>query len=222
MKKFTLLDGAALVIWLLPAIYLFSVYSSLPQIVPVHYGLNGAVDQYGNKSELLSTACLLIGLSALVYLLLKFLPAIDPKKKVKYGEATFQKMALGVVIFLAALNIAIIYAAVHRRFEAGKLIFPIIGLMLVFMGNIMNSIKPIYFAGFRTPWALENEDNWRATHRLVSRLWVPAGLVITIVTFILPPGPGTIVFMIGVAVLVIIPFIYSYRYFKKQQINQNP
>jgi len=214
MKKFTLMDGAALVIWILPALYLYSIYADLPQTVPVHYGLKGTVDRYGSKSEFLVTSFVLIGISALVYLLLKFLPVIDPKKKVKFGEATFQKMAFGLVLFLAALNIAITYATVHRRFDISKLIFPIVGLLLVFIGNIMNSIKPNYFAGFKTPWALENEDNWRATHRLASRLWVAGGLIITIATFILPTKPGTIIFMCGVAIMVIVPYVYSYRYFK--------
>jgi uncharacterized membrane protein len=221
MKKFNLLDGVALVVWLLPAVYLFSIYRDLPKVVPVHYGLNGAIDRYGDKSEFLITTIILIGISALVYLLLKFLPNIDPKKKVKYGEATFQKMALGQVIFLAALNVVIIYATIHRGFEVGKFIFPITGLLFVFIGNIMNSIKPNYFAGFKTPWALENEDNWRATHRLASRVWVAGGLIITVATFVLPDKPAGIVFFSVVAVLVIIPYGYSYRYFKNHRLNQN-
>jgi len=221
MKKFSLLDGGTLIIWLLPAIYLFSIYGSLPGIVPIHYGLNGTVDRYGSKNEFLTTSAMLMGVSALVYLLLKFLPAIDPKKKVRYGEATFQKLAFGIVIFLAALNICIMYATAHRGFDVGKLIFPLAGLLFVFIGNMMNSIKPNYFAGVRTPWALENEDNWRATHRLASRLWVISGLVITIITFILPAKPGTILFMCGVALLALIPFIYSYRYFRKHRLNEN-
>lgn len=221
MKKFSLLDGAALAIWLLPAIYLFSIYSGLPQTVPVHYGLSGTIDRYGSKGEFLKTSIVLMAVSALVYLLLKFLPAIDPKKKVKYGEATFQKLAFGIVIFLAALNLCIMYATAHRGFDIGKLIFPLAGLLFVFIGNMMNSIKPNYFAGVRTPWTLENEDNWRATHRLASRLWVVGGLVITIITFILSAKSGTTVFMCGVAILALIPVVYSYVYFKKHRRSQS-
>lgn len=221
MKKFSLLDGCAAVIWLLPAVYLFSIYGDLPQTVPVHYGLNGAVDRYGSKNEFLTTSIILTGVSALVYLLLKFLPAIDPKKKVRYGEATFQKLAFGIVIFLAALNICIMYATAHRGFDVGKLIFPLAGLLFVFIGNMMNSIKPNYFAGVRTPWTLENEDNWRATHRLASRLWVAGGLVIAVITFIFPPKTGTVIFMCGVVILALIPVVYSYIYFKNHRQNQN-
>ncbi len=221
MKKFTYLDAAALVVWLVPAIYLFIIYSSLPQIVPLHYGINGNVDRYGSKGEFLATDLLLLGMPALVYLLMKYLPNIDPKKQVKYGEATFQKLGLGIIIFFAALNIAITFATVHRGFQIDKLILPLMGLMFVFIGNIMNSIKPNYFAGFRTPWALENEDNWRATHRLVSKIWFSGGIIITVATLLLPPKPATIVMMYIVGMMVIIPFAYSYLYFKKHKTGQN-
>ncbi len=51
MKKFTLLDGTALIVWLLPAVYLFFIYAALPQSVPIHYDLQGNVNGYGSKSE---------------------------------------------------------------------------------------------------------------------------------------------------------------------------
>ncbi|HWZ02486.1 MAG TPA: SdpI family protein [Mucilaginibacter sp.] len=221
MKKFTLLDGTALVVWLLPAVFLWIIFPTLPQTVPVHYGLNGTVDRYGSRNEFLIGPLILIGVSALVYLLLKFLPAIDPKKQIKYGEGTFQKLALGLVVFLAILNIAIIYATVHRGFQIDKLIFPVIGLLFAFLGNMMNSIKPNYFAGIRTPWTLESEDNWRATHRLAGKIWFTGGIIITIVMLFLPPKAGTIFFTSAVIVMAFIPVIYSFVYFKKHQVNQN-
>jgi uncharacterized membrane protein len=221
MKKFTITDGAALVIWLLPAAYLLFIYSSLPQIVPLHYGLSGNVDRYGNKSEFLIGPFILMGASALVYLLLKFLPSIDPKKQVKYGQATFQKIALGMVVFLAALDIVIIFATAHHGFQIDKLMLPVIGLMFAFLGNVFNNIKPNYFAGFRTPWALENEDNWRATHRVAGRLWFVGGILIVIITLFCPPAPATIAMLCIVGVMVIFPYAYSYIYFKNHHLNQN-
>ncbi|HZY39810.1 MAG TPA: SdpI family protein [Mucilaginibacter sp.] len=221
MKKFTYLDAVALVVWLVPAVYVFIIYGSMPQTVPVHYGLNGNIDRYGSKSEFLTTEWVLLGISALVYLLLKYLPNIDPKKQVKYGEATFQKLGLGIIIFFAGLNISFTFATVHRGFQIDKLILPLVGLMFVFIGNIMNSIKPNYFAGFRTPWALENEDNWRATHRLVSKIWFAGGILVTVAALLLPPAPATTVMLCMVAVMTIVPFAYSYMYFKKHRLNQN-
>ncbi|HVW98475.1 MAG TPA: SdpI family protein [Mucilaginibacter sp.] len=222
MKKFNYIDIAAMLIWLLPAMYLWVVYSSLPATVPLHYGIDGKVNRYGNKSELISMTALLLSINLLVYLLMKFLPSIDPKRQVKYGEETFRKIAFGIVFFISALNIAILFTTAHRGMPATKLILPIAGILFAFIGNLMNNIKPNYFAGVRTPWTLENEDNWRATHRLAGRLWFIGGIAVTIITLLLPSSLATIAFTCGVAALSFTPVIYSYVYFKKHQPVNNP
>jgi len=222
MKRVNSMDIAALVLWLLPVAYVAYIYSSLPASVPVHFDIDGKADRYGSRGEFLALQGVLMGTSALVYLLLKFLPAIDPKKYVKYGEATFQKLALGLVLFLAALDIAIAYATLNNSFDVGKLILPVVGLLFAFIGNVMNSIKPNYFAGVRTPWTLEDPDTWRSTHRLASKLWFFGGIGLTIAVLLLPNKAGMIVFLTIVGILVLIPVIYSYLYYKKRHpSNQN-
>lgn len=221
MKKFTYMDLAALVIWLLPAAYLTNIYSSLPATVPMHYGMDGKVNRYGDKSELIVLVSVLLFVGLLVYLLMKFLPSIDPKKQVKYGGETFRKIAFGIVLFVSALNIAILYAALHQNLPIDKIILPIIGLLFAFMWNMMNNIKPNYFAGVRTPWTLESEDNWRATHRVAGKLWFIGGIVLTIATLLLPSIAATIVFTSSILVLTFIPIIYSYVYYKSHQAEQN-
>lgn len=222
MKRFNSMDAAALIIWVLPVAYVAYIYSALPGSVPIHFDMNGKPNGYGTKGEFLGTQAIVMGMSAFVYLLLKFLPAIDPKKYVKYGEVTFQKLALGLVLFMAALDIAIAYAAVNQSFQVGKLILPIVGLLFAFIGNIMNSIKPNYFAGVRTPWTLEDPDTWRSTHRLAGKLWFAGGIGLTVAVLLLPNQVAIIVFFIIIAILVLIPVIYSYVYYTKHHpSNQN-
>jgi len=218
MKKFSLQDVAALVIGVLPLGYLLWVYNSLPAIVPLHYGADGKPNGFGPKTELFLLQALLIGVSFLIYLLLKFLPSIDPKKQVKYGEKTFNKLGMGLVIFLAALNICVTFSTVNRSFNAGRLLLPMISLLFVFLGNMMNTIKPNYFAGVRTPWTLEDEGNWRATHRLAGKLWFIGGILLAIATLVLPLQTGTYIFIPCIVLMAFIPMIYSYIYFKKHQL----
>ncbi|HVS94145.1 MAG TPA: SdpI family protein [Mucilaginibacter sp.] len=214
MKKFNTLDAAAIIIWLLPLAYLIYVYPSLPASVAVHFGMNGSPDRYGSKTEFLAAPFILMGVSVLVYLLMKYLPAIDPKKYVKYGEPTFQKIGLAIVVLMAALNIEIMLSATGGSFKANRLLLPAMGLFFAFMGNVMHSIKPNYFAGLRTPWTLEDTDTWRATHRLAGKLWFAGGIAVTILALLLPAKTGMIVFGCVTAVIVFIPVIYSYVYYK--------
>lgn len=60
------------------------------------------------------------------------------------------------------------------------MIFPLIGLLFVFLGNVMYSLKPNYFAGIRVPWTLDSDDNWKATHRVAGIVWFAGGLLFLI------------------------------------------
>lgn len=217
MKKFNLLDAAAIVIWLVPIAYLWYIYPTLPTTVAMHFDMAGKPNGFGKKSEFLTFQCILIALPVLVYLLLKFLPSIDPKKNIKFGEATFQKLALGIVLFFSALNILIIYATLTGVFQVGKVMLPLVGLFFAYIGNLLHNIKPNYFAGVRTPWTLEDPDNWRATHRLASKLWFIGGIVLAVIVLLLPQTAGMITFFCLLMIMVFIPVIYSFVYFKNHQ-----
>ena len=218
MKKFSLVNLAVLVVWVLPMAYVLWVYPSLPASVPLHYGFDGKPNGFGTRSEFLLVQLFISVIAGGVYLLIKYLPLIDPKKQVKYGEANFQKLAFGLVFFLSAINIGITYGTVNSSFKIDKIILPIVGLLFAFLGNIMNSIKPNYFAGVRTPWTLEDEGNWRATHRLAGKIWFVGGILLTILVLVLPTEAAFAVFIPFIIVMALIPVVYSYVYFKKHQV----
>ena len=219
MKKFSTYDLAAIIVWLLPIAYLAWIYQQLPATVPLHYGMNGQPDRYGSKHEFVAFQGLLSGVTVFVYLLLRFLPFIDPKKQVSVGQETFLKLAMGLVLFLSGLSVAILFASANRTFKIDQVIFPVIGLFFAFMGNIMYNIKPNYFAGIRTPWTLEDENNWRATHRLAGKLWFAGGLLITLVSLMVHGVAGFAFFMSAMALMVLVPTVYSYIYFRKHRVS---
>jgi len=205
------------VIVLVPVVYLAYSYNALPQIVATHFGLDGKADGFGPKKELWFIVILLSAIATGVYFLIKNLSKIDPKKTAKLSADAFQKISLAVVVLLSALNILIIYSSIQGSMAPNKLLFPFLGLFFCYLGNLMHSIKPNYFVGIRTPWTLENEGNWRATHQFGSKLWFIGGIIITISTLLFPLKSGSIIFMCGIACLGIMPVIYSYLYFKKHK-----
>ena len=220
-KKITFWDVFALILALLPLAYLYYVYDGLPAIVPVHFGADGQPNGYGPRSELFFTGGLLSGMSVLLYLLMKYLPSIDPKKQVKYGQKRFQQLGMGLVIFMSALNICIVISAINKGFHSDKLIISLMGLLFVFLGNMMYNIKPNYFVGVRVPWTLEDEGNWRATHRLAGKVWVAGGIIVTIERLALPSVIGTYIFLGCVFLMALIPITYSYIYFKNHKTKKD-
>jgi uncharacterized membrane protein len=214
-KTATLETWIVFIIICIPIIYTISVYSALPQTIPIHFDMEGNPNGYAGKDSIWVVMLLMSAVSAGVYLLIKNLPKIDPKKTAGQSPEMYHKIALVLVVFLCAISLMIVYAGVHGSISINHLMLPLLGLFFAVLGNYMHSIKPNYFVGFRTPWTLENEDNWRKTHQLVGKIWVPGGVLITLGSLLLPAKAAFIFFIAMVILMVIIPGIFSYRYYKK-------
>ena len=214
-----------ILIWpvaIIPLIYLLVIWNSLPEKIAVHFDWQGHPDRYGNKNELLLMVAILSLVSIGLFYLLSNIYRIDPKKYAAENKDRLLRMAFVISIFISALSCFIIYSSAKEGFELGiRYVFAGVGLLFSFIGNYMHTIKPNYFAGFRVPWTLNNEENWRKTHLLGGRLWFAGGLVIAIVCLLLPDSVSMIIFLILTMVLVIIPLVYSYRLYKNKNEAEN-
>jgi len=83
-----------------------------------------------------------------------------------------------------------------------------LSLLLIFLGNYMGKLRRNFWAGIRTPWTILNETVWERTHRLGGWLFVLAGLIGLVTTFI-PPLRFWGVMSALFAVIVIL-VVYSY------------
>lgn len=199
-----------------PVIYLWWIWDTLPASMPLHYDMSGKVDRIGGKGEFLMGILILCGVNLFTYLLISNIHKVDPKRVKAEQSATFHKLAAGVSIFLSALNVIIILSGIsHGEGIAQKAILPLVGLLLAFIGNHMNNIKPNYFAGIRVPWTLNDENNWKQTHRIASHVWVAGGLTITVASLIVKPEIMGMLMLVLIAIMVIIPVGYSYLLFRK-------
>ena len=200
----------------LPWIYLAIIWNDLPAIVPTHFGLSGKPDDFAPKSHIIFMPALFSAIGIGMYFLMRNLHKFDPKRK--YTEATsgvLSKIAVVVVILLSALCICFLYWSLHGKMEGMNLLFCGLSLFMAYVGNLMHSIKPNYFAGFRLPWALENEDNWRKTHQLASKVWFFCGIALAIISLIVSTQILIFIFIAGILIMTLVPTIYSYNLYKK-------
>ena len=216
MKK-QLTNLLAILVTLLPAAYLAIIWNSLPQQVALHFNAQLEPERYGDKLQLWLLTIGLAVVSMAVYFLLKNINRIDPKRKNREPGSAFEKLALGIVVFIAAMNVLVI-SSTKNIYSFKNWILPLIGLLFAFLGNYMITIKPNYFAGFRLPWTLSDDTNWRKTHQLGGRLWFAGGILIAVVCFFLPLIAGFVFFISIMMVLVVIPIVYSYRLYKRQAL----
>lgn len=209
------------IVWFIiaaPLVYLAAVWNTLPESIALHFDIQGTPDRFGSKNELLGTGLMLTAVNIAVYLLLINVYRIDPKKQAAENKIRLQRMAFAIAVFMAGILGFIIYNTQHADMKFGpRLIFAAVGLLFCFIGNYMHTIKPNYFAGIRLPWTLENEDNWRKTHLLAGKLFFAGGLLIALLSLLLPVSVVAITFFVIIFIITAIPGLYSYRLYKQQK-----
>ena len=200
---------------LLPFLLVAAVYSRLPDQVPMHWGFDGEINRYGSKNEL----WLMAALGPLFALLFQFLPRLDPRKR---NYEKFQKYydAFGVVItafVTVMMGIALVETFHPGTVSMGRVISALVGLLFLFLGNLMGKVKPNFFMGIRNPWTLSNPDVWNRTHRLGGGLFFLAGLAAVVSAPLLPEQVTFWVLMAGVLAAALIPTVMSYVWYRRRE-----
>ena len=205
-------------VFLVPALVLAMAWKRLPETVALHFDLHGNPDRFGSKRELIGAAAILIAVNILVYFLLTNIYRIDPKKYAAENRDRLRRIAFSVAVFISIILCFIITSSMDGSATLSTgIIFGGVGLLFAVIGNYMPNLKPNYFAGFRLPWTLESENNWKKTHAVAGRLWFGGGLLIAACCPFLPPTVSMIFFFSVMLILVIIPFIVSYKQFRKER-----
>lgn len=197
---------------LLPLVYLGSVWNSLPENVPIHWNLEGEIDNWGSKYTLIGLVFLM---PILTYILMLVVPKIDPKKRIEAMGGKYDQFKFIVVAFMSVLSIFIIYISKNQKLSSPSIIFVLLGILFVSLGNYFKVLKQNYFIGIKTPWTLENEEVWKLTHLLAGKMWVIGGLVVVILSLLLPENINFYFFMSITAIISIVPIVYSYFIYKK-------
>ena len=200
----------------IPWVYLAFIWNDLPAIIPTHFGIDGTPDRFGTRNDILLAPAIFSVVGILMYFMMRNIHKIDPKKKYSATtSAIISKIAVVMIILLCAVSLFICYWTLKGKVEGMPVFFCGISLFFAYIGNLMHSIKPNYFVGFRIPWALENEENWRKTHQLASKIWFIGGLALAVVSLLLSLKLLIIVFLSGVLLMVLIPAIYSYNLYRR-------
>jgi uncharacterized membrane protein len=198
---------------LIPFVFLAYIWNDLPQKVPIHWNINGEIDRFGNKLELILIPLLF---PLMTYLIFLVVPKIDPKQQInKFGSKKYQNLKTLIIVFMSILAVLMIYMAKNQSFANVNLIVLPVGVLYIILGNYFKTIKANYFIGIRTPWTLENETVWKETHKLGGKLWFAGGLVIVMSSLLFENKANLIVFMMVTGIIIIIPIVYSYLKFKK-------
>lgn len=200
-----------LTICLLSFIGTLAVYSSLPDVVPLHWNVNGEVNRWGSKVTMFGTALLPLA----VYFLMNVMPHIDPKKEsfLLHDKAYKVTRAL-LILFLIGIHWATILVSLGYPINITLVVTMGIGFLFMFMGNYLSQVRQNYSFGIRTPWALANEKVWAKTHRFGGYAFILLGFF-SLFTYFVPSPLRFIYFFVLLMVCLLSTFVYSYLVFKK-------
>jgi uncharacterized membrane protein len=214
MNKY-LKESLLWILIILPFVYLAIIWNKLPEQVPTHFNLRGNADAMSSKTSLIFLPG---ALSLGIYILMLLIPIVDPKKKIQQMGDKYFTFRFMLTFFFSLLATYIIYISNSGSLKNPNLLFCLIGALLAVLGNYFQTVRPNYFIGIRTPWTLESELIWKKTHRLGGRMWIVGGVLIAFISLILSnKNVLAITFGIILAVLIIVPVVYSFTEFLKEK-----
>ena len=125
-------------------------------------------------------------------------------------------MVLWIIPVISVFISVFFYSVMLGKDIDIKLIFCILfGALFVILGNYMPKCKRNSVIGIKTHHTLSSDENWNKTHRLAGILWFFGGLLMLGGIFLELKAALTVMFVL-IAVLIIVPVVYSWRYYKMQ------
>ena len=151
---------------LLPLILTLAALPHLPEEIPAHYGFSGQVDRWGSKYEALLFPVITICFGALIALI-AWLAAHQEKSGTNNLRTCVISGLLGLALF-NAMNLFFLYTAFAQTenlnalaLDIYQIMFLLLGLTLLVLGNIMPKVRMNSLVGLRTKWSMKNEQVWK-------------------------------------------------------------
>ena len=196
------------VILLLPMVIGIMIWNKLPEQVPMHWNVNGEVDGWGSKGFVVfGFPLIMLGFQWCGV----FVTSLDKASKDMKGKPV--QLVLWIYPFISLLVHSLVYTKVLGYDLSVEVIMPLaMGLMFMVIGNFLPKCKRNRTVGIKLPWTLNDDENWNKTHRFAGKLWVIGGAVIMATAVF----GSFIVFFIITLLMVIVPTVFSYLYYRKQ------
>ena len=195
-----------------PIFFGLALWNRLPDSVPFHWNVAGEVD--GNASRGVAVFLTPVFMLA-IHLICIFATKLDKANK-DQNKKVFSLIYYITPVISIVMHGFIYAAALGYDIDITAIMGIIFGIIFIVIGNYMPKAKQNHTIGIRIPWTLCSEANWNATHRLAGRLWFASGFVILAAVF-LPNGIGMGIMVALTFIIVAVPIIYSYRFYKNEK-----
>lgn len=189
-----------------------AVYPQLPDRVPTHWNTAGEVNGWSSRFW---GAWMLPLVMAIVWLVMRAIPHIDPRKaNYEKFAGMYDWLVILVIAFMLVMHVAIIMSAAGSHVSIHAVVMPSVGIFIAIIGLLLPKVHPNWFVGIRTPWTLTSDLSWERTHKIGGPLFVVLGLLI-IATTVLDPTTAIWILLIAALAITLFLFAYSYQVWKE-------
>ena len=208
-KKYWLITSA---ITLLPIILGLLLWDRLPEQLPTHFGVDGTADGFSGKPF----AVFGIPVMMLFFHIVIFFATRLDKQNRGHNEKVMNLVGLIFPAMSIVSSVVIYSLALGKELDLSMLLFPMLGLLFLAIGNWLPKIKQNSTLGIKIKWTLYNEENWNKTHRFAGFVWVIGGVLFCLMGFV-PAKSLLFLLPLQVLLLAVVPTVYSWNLARKQR-----
>lgn len=182
-------------------------YPQLPEKMATHWNARGEANGFSSR---LWGAWLMPLIMALIWLILRAIPHIDPRKaNYEKFSGMYDALVILILAFMLLMHVVVLMAASGTRVQMERVMMPAVGVFIAVMGFLIPKAHPNWFVGIRTPWTLTSDLSWERTHKIGGTLFVILGILMIVSAFI---APQIAIWLLVAAALAITIFLFAYSY----------
>ncbi len=183
------------------------LWPRLPDPIASHWSATGEVDGYMPRVwGVVLMPLLILGLLGLSLLF----PQIDPlREKFQAFRPVYNRFIFFLILFLCYVDLLMLLWNVGYRLPMDRALPPAVGLLFLFVADMLRHAPRNWFIGIRTPWTLSSDRVWEQTHRLGAVLFALCGLLSLVAGFF---GGLLALYLILLPLLLIIAFLTIYSW----------
>lgn len=198
------------IVCLFPLVFSVMVYKDLPDQVAIHFNAAGNPDGYASKVFAAFILPLLLTLlNVVLQVALKTDPKRDPSERIYHIS---RWIIAPLNLFLCPLTLLI---ALGKPIQVERVVPMAVSIVFLIIGNYLPKCKLNYTIGFKLPWTLASEYNWKKTHRFAGWLWT--GVSIICILGMLVGLSAVPLFLVGIPIIAVAPVLYSFILSRAEQ-----
>ena len=205
-RKIYILD---VILTFLPILLALCVVWYAPETIVSRFDLEGNVVATASRWTILILPIFILLLSGLI-------KWIDDKELVgsKNKEISRYIFRLTLLLFnaIAFFQFVLILTGVSMGSQMGRFMAFLIGLFMIFIGNVSPKIKETnkHF-GFRVPWIMNKDEAFRKTQRFFGFASMVSGVIFILISLFAGNHLAMILVSVGLLVTILITTVYSYK-----------